>query len=119
MCGIAGYFSFNKDGQVPAEKLQMATDSLSLRGPDAGAVYCNGRAGLGHRRLSIIDTSSVANQPMTDASGRYVLIYNGEIFNYKELAAKHLTGKWQGPVTHSDTEVLLHLLIQYDTACLN
>jgi asparagine synthase (glutamine-hydrolysing) len=99
--------------------VENATAQLSLRGPDFGAVFCKERIGLGHRRLSIIDTSAVANQPMTDPSGRYVIVYNGEIFNYKELATKYLTGKWNGPSTHSDTEVLLHLLINYKEDCLN
>lgn len=89
-----------------------ATAALERRGPDFQNIYHDQTVALGHRRLSIIDTSSDANQPMWDVSGRYCLIFNGEIYNYKELqsqlAAKGITFR-----SKSDTEVLLQLLIMH------
>ena len=67
------------------DRLTEATQCLASRGPDHGATYRDGNVGLGHRRLAIIDTSSAANQPMRDASGRYAIVYNGEIYNFREL----------------------------------
>ncbi|HEX7905921.1 MAG TPA: asparagine synthase (glutamine-hydrolyzing) [Chitinophagaceae bacterium] len=101
MCGIAGFVSrkFNR------QQLQKMTDVLSHRGPDADGIFydeANG-VGLGHRRLSIIDLSSAANQPFYSADGRYVMIFNGEVYNYKEVAEKY---KIQ-PRTHSDTEIII------------
>jgi len=106
MCGIAGYFSttnaFNKG------HTQQMLQCLKHRGPDAEGIYQHHHVSLGHRRLSIIDLSSDSNQPMIDASGRYVMVFNGEIYNYIELAQQFkLTLK-----THSDTEVALALIAQ-------
>lgn len=87
------------------------------RGPDGGAVFQKNNATLGHRRLSIIDTSSNGNQPMSDLTGRFTIIFNGEIFNYQELKAEFFPDKndWQ---SQSDTEVLLYLFINMKEKCL-
>ncbi|XZF13811.1 asparagine synthase (glutamine-hydrolyzing) [Chitinophagaceae bacterium MMS25-I14] len=109
MCGIAGAFS--KQG-IDEVKMHGVTDVMQHRGPDSGGYYTSrsGKVFLGHRRLSIIDLSVTANQPMHSADGRYVMVYNGEVYNFNELRAK-LPGKhWQ---THSDTEVILELFVQY------
>ena len=84
MCGIAGYFAL--DGR-PASKavLQSMTDAVAHRGPDGQAIYVDRGIGLGHRRLAIIDLSSAAGQPMTSVDGRFVIIYNGELYNFMEL----------------------------------
>lgn len=94
-----------------------ATEALSKRGPDVQDIYHNDHVGLGHRRLSIIDTSEQSNQPFWDQSERYCLIFNGEIYNYKELKK---TLEEQGIVfrTTSDTEVLLYAYIIYGEECL-
>lgn len=113
MCGIIGYKSFS--GQAFPEELQKATIQLAKRGPDNQHHITINHVGLGHARLSILDTSSVANQPMHDASGRYTIIFNGEVYNYKELE-KELRGI--SLQSTSDTEVLLHLLIQKGKDCL-
>ena len=85
MCGITGFISpvYNR------EHLQSITQTIRHRGPDAEGLYFeqagNYNIGLGHRRLSIIDLSSAANQPMHSHNGRYVMVYNGEVYNFKEI----------------------------------
>jgi asparagine synthase (glutamine-hydrolysing) len=107
MCGIAGYFS--PVALLNKSHLQQMLQCLQHRGPDAEGIYINQSVALGHRRLSIIDLSTQANQPMTDATGRYVLVFNGEIYNYTELAKQFgLNLK-----THSDTEVALALISKF------
>ncbi len=95
-----------------------ATQALSRRGPDFQNIYTDGFVGLGHRRLSIIDTSEAGNQPMWDKANRFCIVYNGEIFNYKELR-QELMGKGISFRSQSDTEVLLELYINEGKACLN
>ena len=105
MCGITGIFAFNLVGKFNMINLANATMMLEKRGPDHQAIYSDQFAGLGHRRLSIIDTSAAANQPMWDNANRYGIIFNGEIFNFQELRTE-LEGKGIFFSTHSDTEVL-------------
>jgi asparagine synthase (glutamine-hydrolysing) len=112
MCGITGIFAFNLVGKMNMIHLANATRALEKRGPDFQDMYHDQFVGLGHRRLSIIDTSAVANQPMWDESGRYGIVYNGEIFNYRELR-KTLEERGVSFFSQSDTEVLLKLYI-YD-----
>ena len=85
MCGISGIYAFNDNGKQYINKLPLSSGVINRRGPDAEGFFYHDHVGLAHRRLSIIDTSAAANQPMADHSGRYTIIYNGEIFNYKEL----------------------------------
>lgn len=121
MCGITGYYAFRASTATNLTKITQSTDKLFLRGPDTGNVYKHNNVALGHRRLSIIDTSTGASQPMTDVSGRYTIVFNGEIFNYQSLSDKYLQDVWQrvgGAKTTSDTEVLLYLLIKYGEACI-
>ena len=113
MCGITGFKNYSSNIDLK-QSLEKGTHQLSLRGPDNQATFFHESIGLGHTRLSIIDTSDKANQPMTDQSGRYTLVFNGEIYNYRELSKTidvDLT-------TSSDTEVLLHLLIEEGENCL-
>jgi len=98
--------------------LSNATEQIARRGPDARGVWMNDFVGLGHRRLSIIDTSYHANQPMTDATGRYRIIYNGEIYNFRELK-EDLLSSGIGFRSASDTEVLLYAYINYKEKCLS
>jgi asparagine synthase (glutamine-hydrolysing) len=116
MCGIAGYFS-KQPTHALAPHLHSALSALGKRGPDAQqAVTLSPQVGFGHARLSIIDTSSIANQPMVDDTGRYTIVFNGEIFNYRELKKQFLQGvKFNST---SDTEVLLHLYIRLGKDCL-
>ena len=117
MCGITGILSFTDFGGKHLSKLEAANNKMLRRGPDGGAFYRHDPVALGHRRLSIIDTSDNASQPMSDPSGRYTIIYNGEIFNYQELREKYFPdkGDWH---SQSDTEVLLHLFIKLKENCL-
>ena len=106
MCGIAGLIS--KNGLLDESHLRQMTDRLAHRGPDADGLFMQNGVGLGHRRLSIIDLSSHANQPMYSACGRFVMVYNGEVYNYLEIASALQKDK-PGFLfrTQSDTEVLL------------
>ncbi|MBI5857844.1 MAG: asparagine synthase (glutamine-hydrolyzing) [Sphingobacteriales bacterium] len=115
MCGIAGFIS---SGYNEAQ-LREITTKLKHRGPDAEGFYFNQHAGfnigLGHRRLSIIDLSAAASQPMHSHNGRYTMIFNGEIYNYQELRDSKLSGKsWRST---SDSEVIVECFAQYGTAC--
>lgn len=117
MCGITGVFAFNLVGKFNMIHVTAATMALSKRGPDFQDIYLDEFVALGHRRLSVIDTSSIAHQPMWDATKRYCIIFNGEIFNYRELR-KELEQKGTTFVSQSDTEVLLNMFIQYGANCL-
>ncbi len=122
MCGITGFYAFKKEAAGRLTKLDNSTQQLVLRGPDSGDTFSVDQVGLGHRRLSIIDTTTHAAQPMKDDTGRYVIVFNGEIFNFKELGTQYLQKKWQAmgrTVFNSDTEVLLYLLIEHGIECLS
>ncbi|MBF9252050.1 asparagine synthase (glutamine-hydrolyzing) [Pontibacter sp. 172403-2] len=117
MCGLTGVFAFTEGGRLALVGLRQASEALRHRGPDAGGLYLHGPVGLAHRRLSVIDLSSEANQPFTDAGGRYTIIFNGEILNYKQLRAKLEQGGIRFR-TNADTEVLLQLYLQQGQDCL-
>lgn len=118
MCGIAGIIAFNEEGRNGISKIKAATSALIRRGPDGEGIFIHKNAALGHRRLSIIDTSEAASQPFTDVSGRYTVIFNGEIFNYKKLR-KQLEDKGVKFKSESDTEVLLYLFINEKEKCID
>jgi len=109
MCGIVGYINYTALQQEQTF-LQKAVKTLSKRGPDYINTQNTKNGGLGHARLSIIDTSSSANQPMSDATKRYTIVFNGEIYNYRSIR-KELKAKGFSFTTQSDTEVLLQLYI--------
>jgi asparagine synthase (glutamine-hydrolysing) len=112
MCGIVGFLGGNglRGPQENAALLSRMNDAIAHRGPDGDGVWIDAEAGiaLGHRRLSIIDLSPAGAQPMESASRRYVIIYNGELYNHLEVRADleqaGASGPWRG---HSDTETLL------------
>lgn len=118
MCGITGIMAFNELGRMHMIHLAQATEKLKHRGPDYQNTFVEERVGLGHRRLSIIDLSPLGNQPMTDASGRYVIVYNGEIYNYRTLR-QQLQNLGVSFISESDTEVLLQMYIHYGAECLS
>lgn len=118
MCGIAGIVQFSKKDSGLSDRINAGIACLNKRGPDGGGVFYDEGIALGHRRLSIIDTSNAASQPMTDESERYVIIFNGEFFNYAEHRERLLK---QGVIfrNNSDTEVLLQLYILHGKECLH
>lgn len=118
MCGIVGVIAKNDTGKNWMQFLPAATHSIERRGPDAQNFFEEEQIGFGHCRLSIIDLSETANQPMFDEDKRYVIIYNGEIFNFKELR-KNLEQQGISFVTNSDTEVLLKLYMKHKAGMLN
>ncbi len=104
MCGIAGIFT---NRPLTGQEITQCTSQLRHRGPDAFGSYItqNDHFGLIHTRLSIIDLSSAANQPFHSADGRYIMVYNGEVYNHRDLANKHALSLKTG----SDTEVIIEL----------
>jgi asparagine synthase (glutamine-hydrolysing) len=108
MCGIAGSYSQIASGASPLVNITEALRCMAHRGPDDEGVHRLGRVVLGHRRLSIIDTSSAGHQPFTDEGGRYTMVFNGEVFNYQELRAE-LEAQGHTFRSHTDTEVVLRL----------
>ncbi|MBL4754735.1 MAG: asparagine synthase (glutamine-hydrolyzing) [Flavobacteriales bacterium] len=117
MCGIAGILAFNAIGERDLCNTKDAIKTLSLRGPDAHGVFEHKKVSLGHTRLSIIDTSTASAQPMTDVSGRYTIVYNGEFYNYERVRKDLLEAgvKFQ---SEGDTEVLLQLYIREGEKCV-
>lgn len=117
MCGITGYVDFT--GRPASTRVvQAMADMIRHRGPDDEGVYVEGALALGHRRLSIIDLSTAASQPMASPDGRYVIVYNGEIYNFKELRIE-LQSKGVRFNSHSDTEVLLRGFEMWNEAILS
>ncbi len=116
MCGIAGIF--NKTEKVKITELKKMTDSLIHRGPDGEGHWVDNNIGIGHRRLSIIDLSENASQPMHSFNNKYVIVLNGEIYNYIELKEQLIKQGYKFK-SESDTEVLLNLYIEKGVDCLN
>ena len=108
MCGICGIYHYDKARAADENALRRMAKSIQHRGPDDAGFLLDKNLGLGHLRLSIIDLSDAAHQPMSDESGRYTIIFNGEIYNYLELR-QQLAGKGCKFFSNSDTEVILRL----------
>ncbi|MEO7990185.1 MAG: asparagine synthase (glutamine-hydrolyzing) [Chryseolinea sp.] len=117
MCGIAGILHLDRTRPVDKDLLISMRDSIIHRGPDGAGIYIDNEVGLAHRRLSIIDLSERGHQPFFSADKRYSIVFNGEIFNYRELR-RDLEIAGVQFVSESDTEVLLHLFIRLGKDCL-
>src|ERR1043166_5465250 len=106
MCGIVGFWLRKETGCEPTEVLRCMGNTLAHRGPDDSGIFFDKNSGLGlsFRRLSIIDLTAEGHQPMSSASGRYTIIFNGEVYNYEAIRAELGPQQWRG---HSDTEVML------------
>jgi asparagine synthase (glutamine-hydrolysing) len=117
MCGITGIFNLDNE---PASSviLQRMTNAIAHRGPDGEGFYVDGPVGLGHRRLAIIDLSPSGHQPMMTTDGNYVLIYNGEMYNFQEIRLE-LEAHGHQFHSRSDSEVVLHAYIQWGERCLD
>lgn len=121
MCGIAGTISFDKDNKVREEVLRRMSQAIADRGPDGEGIRVldDGRVGLVHRRLAIIDLSESANQPMCNDEESIWLVFNGEIYNHQDIR-QELEGiassKWK--TDHSDTEVIIHAYETWGIECI-
>ncbi len=120
MCGICGIFHFQNSQTIDRDALTRMSDTIRHRGPDDSGEYVSAdqRLGLGHRRLSIIDLSTSGRQPMSDWSQNLQIVYNGEIYNHRELR-QTLTASGYLYKTQTDTETILNLYHQAGTSSLN
>lgn len=123
MCGIAGALSFNPARfSVTEPRLIAMRDAMVHRGPDGKGVWVGeeGRIGFAHRRLSIIDLSSLADQPMRTADGALTIVFNGEIYNHADLRRELIElGHRDWRTDHSDTEVILMAFRQWGIDCIH
>ncbi len=120
MCGIAGIVSFDSSLRVTAEHLSRMSAIIAHRGPDGEKIWINGdhtpQVGFAFRRLAVLDPNPRAMQPMTTRDGRYTLVFNGEIYNFRELRAELSPHDWQ---TTGDAEVLLEALARWSEKALD
>ena len=116
MCGITGIYSLD-GGPVSVRVLQRMTDAIAHRGPDGEGIWVGSGVGLGHRRLAILDLTPAGHQPMQTRDGRYVLVYNGEVYNFHELRVA-LESEGQLFHTRTDSEVVLAAFATWGAACV-
>lgn len=109
MCGLAGFIDGTLSDADGTARLESMIDCIAHRGPDDSGTWVEGGVALGFRRLAILDLSPTGHQPMRSASGRFVMVFNGEIYNYADLRAE-LAGEGVTFRGRSDTEVLLELI---------
>ncbi|MBI3185464.1 MAG: asparagine synthase (glutamine-hydrolyzing) [Myxococcales bacterium] len=117
MCGIAGKIFTDPGRPVNRTTIERMVRTLAHRGPDGEGIFAEGAAMLGHRRLSVIDLSNRAAQPMVSANGRYVIVFNGEIYNFGEIGSE-LRRRGTEFRSNSDTEVLLEAFATWGPECL-
>src|SRR3989304_8673658 len=117
MCGICGIFNFNSEYPVEEELIILMTKALAHRGPDGEGLLIEDNVGLGHRRLSITGLGG-GHQPMANEYQTVWIVFNGQIYNYKELR-EMLIENGHCLVTRSDTEVIIHLYEDYGDECVN
>ena len=116
MCGITGLINLD-NSLVSSHVVKVMTDALNHRGPDDEGQWVEKNVGIGHRRLSVIDLSQAGRQPMISANDRFVLSYNGEVYNFKELR-RELEGKGHEFRSQTDSEVVLNALAEWGTQAL-
>ena len=117
MCGIAGILNLNGE-PVAHPTLKAMTDAIAHRGPDGEGLWLDGNVGFGHRRLAILDLSDAAHQPMKSRDGKVVLIYNGEIYNFRELR-RELEEEGYNFRSSGDTEVVLNAYHAWGINCVH
>jgi asparagine synthase (glutamine-hydrolysing) len=117
MCGIAGLVNLNGNS-AESVLLRKMTDAIAHRGPDGEGIFTDGCLGLGHRRLAIIDLSPAGRQPMQTADGRFVLTYNGEVYNFQELRAELQAMGYQFR-SRTDSEVVLYAWAAWGSKALD
>ena len=116
MCGICGKLNFNRAASVSLSLLKAMADTIHHRGPDDEGYYASGPVGFGFRRLSIIDLNT-GHQPISNEDGTVWIVFNGEIYNYKELRTE-LQAKGHAFKTETDTEVIVHLFEEFGESCV-
>lgn len=122
MCGIVGALSLGSGFRISEEYISRMRDAMPHRGPDGAGTWVSDdcRIGLGHRRLSIIDLSPTANQPMSNEDGSLWVVFNGEIYNHAEIRTElERLGRHRWKTDHSDTEVILHAFEEWGIQCLH
>ena len=117
MCGIAGVLDLRGEA-VPQRELEAMADSISHRGPDDSGTFARGPVGLVNNRLAILDVSDAGHQPMSTDDGRYVLVYNGELYNFREIG-RELESRGHVLRSRGDTEVVLRAWQEWGAACLD
>lgn len=124
MCGITGIIASQSNSAVYTDAIQKMTDAIAHRGPNSQGIWHDEKCYVGHRRLSIIDLSDAGNQPFISQDGRYIMVYNGELYNYRDLklelqrvehGAKTLPYIFK---TNTDTEVILASYLRWGTECV-
>src|ERR1700758_3594328 len=116
MCGIAGILEFGQDMRASAAALREMCSVISHRGPDDDGFYTDGAAGIGMRRLSIVDVAG-GHQPISNEDGTLCIVFNGEIYKHLELRQR-LIAPGHGYNTHSDTETIIHLFEEFGPDCV-
>ncbi len=114
MCAIAGKVFFDPRRKAQAALIEKMTDLMAHRGPNDRGFYVRENVAFGHRRLSILDLSSAGHQPMGNEDGTVWVVFNGEIYNYKQLRAD-LEGRGHHFHSNTDTEVIVHAYEEYGT----
>ena len=117
MCGIVGIFDTQAERDIDRPLLTAMRDSIAHRGPDEAGIFFKPGIGLAHRRLSIIDIST-GQQPLTSSCGNVTIIFNGEIYNYRELTTE-LKQRGHCFTTNSDTETILHAWQTWGESCVD
>ena len=117
MCGIAGILEFGRDARADATALRAMCQIMAHRGPDDDGIHAQGPAGIGMRRLSIVDVAG-GHQPIANEDGSLTIVFNGEIYNHLSLR-QQLIARGHTYRTHSDTETIVHLYEEYGAECVN
>ncbi|MBM3251170.1 MAG: asparagine synthase (glutamine-hydrolyzing) [Candidatus Omnitrophica bacterium] len=117
MCGIAGIINYSQSN-ISEQLIRKMCSQMIHRGPDGEGIYAGANAGLGHRRLKIIDLSEAGRQPMRNEDGTLQLVLNGEIYNYRQLR-RELEGRGHRFISCSDAEVVVHLYEDFAEGCLS
>src|SRR5690242_12527112 len=116
MCGIAGFYCQALEVQTAAARIKKMCETIVHRGPDDDGIFVDGIVGLGMRRLSIIDVDG-GHQPISNEDGSVTVVFNGEIYNYRELR-RHLQRSGHQFRTHTDTEVIVHAYEENGVDCV-
>src|SRR5262245_50888653 len=116
MCGISGIYHYGSEEPIDQSVLRRMTELLVHRGPDDEGFFLNHHVGLGHRRLSVVETAG-GHQPIVNEDGAVAVVSDGEIYNYLDLA-HHVEDRGHRLLTESDAETIIHLYEEYGESCV-